>query len=187
MAPSCPLSSICTNSANEERGDLCSGTRGQRIVTNNDILRSIRYMLDLSDIKVAEIAGLPDPAWSLDKETAQALLRKETDADFVECDDAVLAHFLDGLVIHQRGRIDDAPARPVEKRVSNNLVLKKLRVAFELKDVDMHAIFALAGFPLGRPEMSALFRQPGHKHYRSCGDQILRHFLKGMTLRLRGA
>ena len=70
--------------------------------------------------------------------------------------------------------------------MTNNLVLKKLRVAFELKDVDMHAVFQTAGFPVSRPEMSALFRQPGHKHYRACGDQILRNFLKGLTLRLRG-
>jgi len=66
-------------------------------------------------------------------------------------------------------------------------VLKKLRVAFQLKDVDMHAIFAAAGFPLSKPELSALFRQPDHKNYRACGDQLLRNFLKGLTARLRGA
>lgn len=156
-------------------------------MTNNDILRSIRYMLDLSDIRVAEVAGLPDPAYSIDKADVQAFLRKEEDPDHRECDDAALAHFLDGLVIHRRGRNEGEPARPVEKRISNNVVLKKLRVAFELKDVDMHAVFQSTGFPLGRPEMSALFRQPGHKHYRACGDQILRNFLKGLTLRLRGS
>jgi uncharacterized protein YehS (DUF1456 family) len=156
-------------------------------MTPSDILRSIRYMLDLSDNKVAEIAGLPDPAYSLARERVQAYLRKDGDPDFLECDDAALAHFLDGLVIHRRGRIDDGRARPVERRVTNNLVLKKLRVAFELKDVDMHAVFEIAGFPLGRPEMSALFRQPGHRHYRACGDQILRNFLKGLTVRLRGS
>jgi uncharacterized protein YehS (DUF1456 family) len=156
-------------------------------VTNNDILRSLRYMLDLGDLRVAEIAGLPDPKYSLDKADVQAYLRKEEDADYRECDDAALAHFLDGLVIHRRGRNEGEPLRPVEKRVTNNLVLKKLRVAFELKDVDMHAIFQSAGFPLSRPEMSALFRQPGHKHYRACGDQILRNFLRGLTLHWRGA
>ena len=104
----------------------------------------------------------------------------------IACSDRVLAHFLDGLVIHCRGRSDSLPPRPVEKRITNNLVLKKLRVAFEMKDVDLHEVFAAAGFPLSKPEMSALFRQPGHKHYRPCGDQILRNFLKGLTLRYRG-
>jgi uncharacterized protein YehS (DUF1456 family) len=98
----------------------------------------------------------------------------------------VLAHFLDGLVIHHRGRDDTLPPRPVEKRMTNNLVLKKLRVAFELKDSDMHQAFADAGFPLSKPELSALFRQPGHKNFRTCGDQLLRNFLKGLTLRVRG-
>ena len=79
------------------------------VVTNNDILRSIRYMLDLGDVRVAEIAGLPDPKYSLDKADVQAYLRKDTDADFLECDDAALAHFLDGLVIYQRGRNDGEP------------------------------------------------------------------------------
>ena len=73
----------------------------------------------------------------------------------------------------------------VETRITNNLVLKKLRVAFQLKDVDMHDTFIAAGFPLTKPELTALFRQPGHKHYRPCGDQILRNFLKGLTLRYR--
>jgi uncharacterized protein YehS (DUF1456 family) len=74
----------------------------------------------------------------------------------------------------------------VESRITNNLVLKKLRVAFELKDGDMHQVFADAGFPVSKPELSALFRQPGHSNYRACGDQMLRNFLKGLTLRLRG-
>jgi uncharacterized protein YehS (DUF1456 family) len=75
----------------------------------------------------------------------------------------------------------------VEKRISNNVVLKKLRVAFELKDVDMHQVFVDAGFPVSKPELSALFRQYGQKNYRQCGDQLLRNFLKGLTLRVRGA
>lgn len=154
---------------------------------NNDVLRSIRYMLDLSDIKVVEIARLVDPAFPLDKATVQAFLRREDDPEYVECSDAVLAHVLDGLVIHCRGRNDGLPPRPVEKRITNNLVLKKLRVAFELKDVDLHDVFAAAGFPVSKPELTALFRQPGHHNYRACGDQLLRNFLKGLTPRVRGA
>lgn len=154
---------------------------------NNDVLRSIRYMLDLSDGRVVEITRLVDPGFPIDKDDVQAFLRKEDEDGFAECGNAVLAHFLDGLIIHCRGRDPDVPARPVEKRVNNNVVLKKLRVAFELKDVDMHQVFADAGFPLSKPELSALFRQPGHKNFRLCGDQLLRAFLKGLTLRVRGA
>lgn len=154
---------------------------------NNDVLRSIRYMLDLSDGKIAEICALADPAFVVDKADVPGWLRKEDEEGFVACDDRTLAHFLDGLIVQFRGRDESQPLRPVEKRITNNLVLKKLRVAFELKDVDMHAIFESAGFPVSKPELSALFRQPDHKNFRACGDQLLRNFLKGLTLRVRQA
>ncbi|KAF1694573.1 DUF1456 family protein [Pseudoxanthomonas koreensis] len=152
---------------------------------NNDVLRSIRYMLDFSDGKVVEIVQLADPGFALDKADIPALLKKEDEAGAVACSDALLARFLDGLVVYYRGRDESQPPRPPESRISNNLVLKKLRVAFQLKDVDMHEVFEGAGFPLAKPEMTALFRQPGHKNFRPCGDQILRNFLKGLTLRFR--
>jgi len=153
---------------------------------NNDILRSIRYMLDLSDNKVVEITRLADPGFAIEKEDVRAFLLKEDEPGHLECSDRVMAHFLDGLVIHCRGREEGLPPRPVEKRINNNVVLKKLRVAFQLTDVDMHKAFADAGFPVSKPELSALFRQAGHKNFRLCGDQLLRNFLKGLTLRVRG-
>ena len=153
---------------------------------NNDVLRSIRYMLDLGDSKVVEISRLADADFAIAKEDVQAFLKKDEDEGYVACSDRVLAHFLDGLVIYYRGRNESLPPRPVEKRITNNVVLKKLRVAFELKDVDMHQAFADAGFPVSKPELSALFRQPGHHNFRPCGDQMLRNFLKGLTLRVRG-
>jgi len=152
---------------------------------NNDVLRSIRYMLDLSDGKLMEITRLPDPTFPIEQADMQAFLRKEDEEGFLTCSNRVLAHFLDGLVVYYRGRDESIPQRPVEARVTNNVVLKKLRVAFQLKDVDMHQIFQEAGFPLSKPELTALFRQADHKHFRLCGDQILRNFLKGLTLRYR--
>lgn len=154
---------------------------------NNDVLRAIRYMLDLSDGKVVEITQLADPAFPIAKEDVQAFLKKDDEPGYLACSNPVLAHFLDGLVVFRRGRDESRPPRPVEKRVTNNVVLKKLRVAFELKDVDMHQILESVGFPVSKPELSALFRQPDHKNFKLCGDQLLRNFLKGLTLRLRGA
>lgn len=153
---------------------------------NNDVLRAIRYMLDLSDAKVVELIHLADAGFPMEKENVQAFLKKDEEPGYVECNNRVLALFLDGLVFHRRGKDESLPPRPVEKRVTNNVVLKKLRVAFELKDVDMHQILEAAGFPISKPELSALFRQPDHKNFRLCGDQVLRNFLKGLTLRLRG-
>jgi len=153
---------------------------------NNDVLRSVRYMLDLSDNKVVEIIKLSDADILIDKSNVQAFLKKDDEEGYAECSNPVLAHFLDGLVFYYRGKDESLPPRPIEKRVTNNVVMKKLRVAFQLKDVDMHQAFQDAGFPISRPELTALFRQPGHKNFRLCGDQLLRNFLKGLTLRVRG-
>ena len=153
---------------------------------SNDVLRSLRFLLDLSDAHVADIARLSDPHLPVDRADVQAWLKKDDEPGHAPMPDVVLAHFLDGLIVHLRGRDDSRPPRPVETRVTNNLVLKKLRVAFAMQDLDVAQCFADAGFPVTKPELSALFRAPGHKNYRACGDQMLRNFLKGLTARVRG-
>jgi uncharacterized protein YehS (DUF1456 family) len=153
---------------------------------NNDVLRSIRYMLDLSDVKLVQITKLANPAFEIEKADMFAYLQKEEAPGFVECADVVLAHFLDGLILHCRGINPHAEQRPVQPRINNNVVLKKLRVAFELKDVDIYQAFIDVGFAVNKPEISALFRQHDHRNFRLCGDQMLRNFLKGLTLRARG-
>lgn len=151
---------------------------------NNDVLRSLRYTLDINDAQLAEIIRLSGKEVEL--ETLDALLKKEDEDGFVACDDELMAHFLDGLVYFKRGKDDSRPAQPFELPMTNNMVLKKLRVAFELKEDDMHAIMQSVDCPVSKPEMSALFRKFGHSNYRTCGDQFLRNFLKGLTLRVRG-
>ena len=151
---------------------------------NNDVLRSLRYTLDINDAQLAEIIQLSGKEVEL--ETLDALLKKEDEEGFVACDDELMAHFLDGLVYFKRGKDDSRPAQPFELPVTNNMVLKKLRVAFELKEDDMHAIMQSVDCPVSKPEMSALFRKFGHSNYRTCGDQFLRNVPKGLTLRVRG-
>jgi uncharacterized protein YehS (DUF1456 family) len=151
---------------------------------NNDVLRSLRYTLDVSDAQLAAIFELGGQ--SITEAEVTALLKKDSEEDYVECGDALMAYFLDGLVYFKRGKDDSRPPQPHELPMTNNIVLKKLRVAFELKEVDMHAIMQNAGFPVSKPELSALFRKFGHSNYRPCGDQFLRNFLKGLTQRVRG-
>jgi uncharacterized protein YehS (DUF1456 family) len=151
---------------------------------NNDVLRSIRYMLDIHETKVVEVIKLG----GLDVTKAQiaAYLKKDEEEGFEPCPDEVMAYFLDGLVFFKRGKDESRPQLPVELPVTNNTVLKKLRVAFELKEEDMHDILKAADFPVSKPELSALFRKAGHNNYRPCGDQLLRNFLRGLTARIRG-
>ncbi len=158
----------------------------QWAMINNDVLRSVRYSLDLGDHHVVTLCQMADPAFAVDPEQVKAGLRREDEAGFEAMSDSALAHFLDGLIVHLRGRDESQPQRAVETRIDNNLVLKKLRVAFQLRDVDLMEIFASAGFNVSKSEVGALFRQPGHTNYRRCLDQMLRNFLKGLSLRLRG-
>ncbi|HEX8543067.1 MAG TPA: DUF1456 family protein [Pseudomonas sp.] len=151
---------------------------------NNDVLRSVRYMLDISDGKIVDIVKLA--GFEISKADVIAFMKKEDEEGYLDCSDEIMAHFLDGLVIFKRGKDDSRPPQAVELPITNNTVLKKLRVAFELKEEDMHAVLKAAEFPVSKPELSALFRKFGHSNYRTCGDQLLRNFLKGLTLRVRG-
>ncbi|MCS4284365.1 uncharacterized protein YehS (DUF1456 family) [Pseudomonas sp. BIGb0278] len=153
-------------------------------MNHNDVLRSMRYMLKVNDAKIIEIVGLSGLTVSADE--VASYMKKEEEEGYVRCPDAVMAHFLDGLVIHRRGCDESRPPQPIEVPVTNNAVLKKLRVAFELKEDDMHAILKSVDFPVTKPELSALFRKAGHDNYRPCGDQLLRNFLKGLTQRVHG-
>ncbi|HEM7131894.1 DUF1456 family protein [Providencia rettgeri] len=151
---------------------------------NNYVLRSVRYMLDLSDAQMVKIVKLADLA--VTKEEMMTWLKKDNEPEYVECNDNVMGHFLNGLIYHRRGKDENHPAPDVDSRLNNNIMLKKLRVAFELKDTDMIEIYQLIDFRVSKPELNAVFRKPGHKNYRECGDQLLRYFLKGLTIRLRG-
>ena len=151
---------------------------------NNDVLRSLRYTLDISEAKMVEIIKLSGKQVTVAE--LSPLLKKEDEEGFTPCDDELMAHFLDGLVFFKRGKDDSRPAQPIELPVTNNMVLKKLRVAFELKEDDMHEVMNSVDCPVSKPEMSALFRKFGHSNYRTCGNQFLRNFLKGLTLRVRG-
>ncbi|PHV12168.1 DUF1456 family protein [Chitinimonas sp. BJB300] len=150
---------------------------------HNDVMRSIRYILNISDVRIVGIIQLG--GLEIDKTHVIAYLKKEDEEGYIDCPDNVMAHFLDGLIIHKRGRDENHPPPPIELPIHNNTVLKKLRVTFELREEDILAILEQAGFTTSKPELSALFRKPDHKNYRRCGDQFLRNFLKGLTLRLR--
>ena len=151
-------------------------------MTTNDVLRSLRYMLKINSAKVVEICNLG--GYMVLKNEIHDFLRSDEDPEFVACPDEVVAYFLDGLIFERRGKDENRPRPPIEVPISNNLVLKKLRVAFELREEDMLQVIQSTGFKFGKSELSAILRKRDHANYRECGDQVLRYFLKGLTLRL---
>jgi len=70
--------------------------------------------------------------------------------------------------------------------MSNNDVLKKLRVALHLRDEEIIQILKLVDFEVTRSELSAVFRKDDHPNYKPCGDQLLRNFLNGLIIYMRG-
>lgn len=151
-------------------------------MTNNDILRRLRYTFDLSDSKMIAIFALAEV--QTDRAQVSNWLKKEDDADYQPIADPILAAFLNGFISARRGKKEGEQPAP-EKRLNNNIILRKLKIALDMKDMEMLEVIALAEFDLGKPELNAFFRKPGHKHYRECKDQVMRHFLKGLQLKFR--
>jgi len=70
--------------------------------------------------------------------------------------------------------------------MSNNDIMKKLRVALKLTDDDIVEILKLADFRITKTELGAIFRKEDHPNFKPCGDQILRNFLNGLIIHKRG-
>jgi len=155
------------------------------MITNNDILRRLRYALDIKDSTMIEIFKLAE--YKIVRSDLIDLLKKEEEEGFVTCSDEVMELFLDGLIIHKRGKSEMMPGhvQKQESTLTNNGILKKLRIALKFREDDMLSTLKLAGMSLSKSELSALFRKEGQRHYKECGDQILRNFLKGLTTRYR--
>jgi len=149
----------------------------------NDILRRLRYMLDLDDARM--VAVFAEAEGKVTKAQARAWLKKDDDPDYEECSDAIFATFLNGLINQKRGK-QGGPQRDPEENLNNNAVFRKLKIAFNLQAEEILSILSSADLPISKHELSAFFRRPDHKHYRDCKDQILRNFLKGMQIKYRG-
>jgi uncharacterized protein YehS (DUF1456 family) len=151
-------------------------------LTNNDVLRRVRYVFDFDDAKMVALFGLG--GGEVTREQVSAWLKRDEDPAFEACPNVQLATYLNGLIVERRGK-KDGPMPVPERRLTNNIVLKKLRIALDLRDDGMLETLKLAGFEFSKHELSALFRKPDHKHFRPCQDQVLRSFLKGMQFKYR--
>lgn len=150
-------------------------------MVSNDILRSVRYILRINNNDLVRIFALGEV--EVTAEQLAPWLRKEDEEGFVRCPDILLSRFLNGLIYDKRGRDESAPALVVERRINNNIMLKKLRIAFSLKTDDILAILTQQQFRIGMAEITAMMRAPEHKNFRECGDQFLRYFLRGLAVR----
>lgn len=152
-------------------------------MNNNDIIRRIRYIFDYSDSKMIEI--FKHVEFPVSREQIIIWLKKDDDPEYQLIRDKEMAIFLDGFIIEKRGRKNDDPIKH-EKKLNNNIIFRKLKIALALKDDDILDIMKLADLRLSKHELSAFFRSPEQSQYRDCKDQFLRNFLQGLQIKIHG-
>lgn len=148
-------------------------------MTNNDILRRVRYIFDFNDDKMIALFASAD--CSVSRAQISDWMKADDDPDYKSLSDVLLATFLNGLINDKRGK-REGPQPVPEKNLSNNAIFMKLKIALSLQAEDILEIMDLSDFRMSKHELSAFFRKEGHKHFRECKDQILRIFLKGLQM-----
>ncbi len=151
-------------------------------MTNNDILKRIRYAFDLRDQNMSAIFGLA--GYQASREQIAGWLKSSDDTAYQDLTDKELAVFLNGFINYKRGKKEGPQPEP-EQRLNNNIILRKLKIALNLQAEEIIEILNMAGMSMSSHELSAFFRKPDHRQYRECKDQILRNFLKGIRLKYR--
>jgi len=152
-------------------------------MNNNDVLRSLQHILNLSETSIVEICELAEH--KIDLPTVSSYLKKPDETGYIACPHNLVTIFLDALITLRRGPNKKNPPQknPPLAPISNNIILKKLRIAFDLKEEDLLELMFLASCEIDKNELSAIFRKPGHKHYRECSDALLMGFLDGLAYR----
>jgi uncharacterized protein YehS (DUF1456 family) len=147
-------------------------------LNTNEILYRIHKALGLSIdemLKAYELVEYP-----MERTHLESLLKRRQDKAFKLCSYEELGLFLDGLIALKRG---PGPQKPDEDEIvelTNNLILKKLRIALELKEPETEIVFNLADVMLTKQELKSLFRKEGHRNFKSCPDELLMAFLEGL-------
>lgn len=151
-------------------------------MNNNDILKRLRYTLDFNDTQMAELfEAAPTPITRVE---VSDWLKKEEDEDFKELSDLMLDIFLNGLIELKRGKKEGVVMVASEK-LSNNDILKKVKIALNLKSTDIIAIMAIKDRKMSETELSAFLRNENHNHFRPFQDQYLRNFFSGLQQTIR--
>ena len=151
-------------------------------MANNELIRTLRDALGLDNAAMIRIFG--QAGREVGESAITAFLKTEDEDGYIPCSNPVMGFFLDGLIIHLRGKREGSPP-PAEKpliELNNNTILKKLRIALDLKEEELIRIFTAGGVEITKNELTALFRKPGHKHYKPCSDRFLHAFIKGIAL-----
>ncbi len=144
----------------------------------NDILFKIKIALSLENKSISDAYALV--GYEMSQKRLENILKKHQDRGYEEATYEELGLFLDGLVLLKRGESSTPQKDDEVVELTNNLILKKLRVALELKEPELVIIFALAEITITKRQIGSLFRKEGGKNFKPCSDELLMGFLEGL-------
>lgn len=146
----------------------------------SEIIIAIKEALNLNRPKMLTIYSLLD--YPMSKERLDKILKNSSNKQSAIATYEELGLFLDGLILFKRK--EQPPKQEQEEDevvLSNNLILKKIRVALNLKEVELLMIFQLVGFEISKSKIKDLFRSEEHPKYIECSNKILKAFLAGLN------
>jgi len=144
---------------------------------NNDILRRLRYTFSFNDNKMIELFALGNRAAT--RAEISDWLKRDGDESYNEMQDKDLASFLNGFIVDKRGKQEGR--EPVaEDRLNNNIILRKIKIALNLKAEDIVEIFKLINKQISVSEIGAFLRHYSHGKYREFNGQYLRNFMNAL-------
>jgi len=146
-------------------------------MTNNYVLTSIMKALKLDILDILKSYKFVDK--KITQDDVDDILREPSDEKFILLSDEGFELFLNGFIIFKRGP-SNKKGKKQKIYFSNNIILKKLKIALNLKDEDIIEIFANDGLEITKSQLTAYFRRDGHINYRKCGDSMLKRFIKGL-------
>lgn len=144
-------------------------------MTNNDILRRLRYAFNYTNLHVAKVMAHVGEKVELSK--IGLWIQRE---DGLPLSDKELCQFLDGLIIEKRGARPGSDIPRAQETINRNEILKKLRIALALRDEGVMEVFKNANFVVTKAELGSFFRKEGQRNYTDCPEQVLRKFIHGL-------
>jgi len=143
----------------------------------SEIIKAIKDALNLNRAQIAYIYELED--FLITKDRIDSILKNRSKKNSANATYEELGVFLDGLIQYKRGLAKKEQNEDVI--LDNNLILKKLRVALNLKEFEIEIIFDLAEFKISKTAIKDMFRSINHPKFKECDNKALKAFLDGLN------
>ena len=141
-----------------------------------EIIRALKDALNLNRRQIQHIYELEEFPMTLER--LDTILKKRSKKNSANATYEELGVFLDGLISYKRGK--SQTATPEDVVLDNNLILKKIRAALNLKEYEIAIIFELADYKISKSTIKDMFRSNTHPKFKECSNKTLQAFLEGL-------